>query len=233
MRRSPRISRSSCAAPAPRCADAVPHGGAAESESGCRHHLDSEHAAFDPAPFVARILAESLRHRGRPGRAYRYSNVGYLWLGLLLERISGRAYVDQACESLIAPLQLEAHERLGFAIDDLGHHACGCVPRWSLLNPLLGLFIDRRRYIEGRSGRWLQLRRPARRWRQRGGPIGNALGLGRYLRALLGDSGYLPAGARVAEFERRGLPGAGRSAAFDHRERGGGSSCATRRRGYW
>ena len=154
-------------------------------------HLADEHEAFDSAQFIDAVLRANPRLKSEPGRRVAYSNLGYLLLGQLIEQLSGQPYADFVEQHLIRPLQLRDGETLAFTIPQAKLHAQGHVERWSLLNLVLGFFIDRERFIAARSGRWLQLRPLYVNGAAYGGLIGNARGFARYLQALLGQGDYL------------------------------------------
>jgi D-alanyl-D-alanine carboxypeptidase len=160
-------------------------------------HLADEHAAFDKAQFVGEVLRSHGRLKSEPGRAYAYSNVGYLLLGEVIEKASGQAYTEYVEHHLIRQLGLRDGETLAFDITRPQHHARGYLERWSLLNLALGFFIDRDRHIDARSGRWVQLRNLYVNGAAYGGLIGNARGFARYLQALLGRDDYLSPAIRA------------------------------------
>ena len=163
-------------------------------------HLADEHAAFDKQLFVDAVLRSNGTLKSAPGQAYAYSNVGYLLLGEVIEKVSGQAYTATVEQQLIRPLRLREGETLAFTIDQPRGHARGTIERWSLLNLVLGLFIDRDRFVDARSGRWLQLRNLYVNGAAYGGLIGNARGFARYLQALLGRDDYLSAQSRALLF---------------------------------
>jgi CubicO group peptidase (beta-lactamase class C family) len=154
-------------------------------------HLADEHEAFDSAQFIDAVLRANPRLKSEPGRRVTYSNLGYLLLGQLIEQVSGQPYAGFVEQHLIRPLKLHDGETLAFTIPQAQQHARGYVERWSLLNLVLGFFIDRERFIAARSGRWLQLRPLYVNGAAYGGLIGNARGFARYLQALLGRDHYL------------------------------------------
>ena len=163
-------------------------------------HLADEHAAFDKQHFVDAVLRANGRLKSAPGQAYAYSNVGYLLLGEAIEKVSGQAYTAYVQQQLIRPLKLSEGESLAFTIEQSGGHARGTLERWSLLNLVLGLFIDRDRFVDVRSSRWVQLRNLYLNGAAYGGLIGNARGFSRYLQALLGRDDYLSAQNRALLF---------------------------------
>jgi D-alanyl-D-alanine carboxypeptidase len=161
-------------------------------------HLAEEHDAFDSRQFVDTVLRENPRLKSEPGRSYAYSNVGYLLLGAVIEKVSGLSYPQYVQRHLIDPLQLRGSEALGFSIAQ--QHARGHVRRWGLVNLLLGWFIDRDRFVDWRGGRWVQLRNLQVHGTAYGGLIGNAAGLARYAQALLGRGEIVSARSRELLF---------------------------------
>jgi CubicO group peptidase (beta-lactamase class C family) len=63
-----------------------------------------------PRPPLAALVNDVLREHGRlesePGTRDQYSNLGYLVLGLLVERVSGTSYEDYVRANLFAPLEM-------------------------------------------------------------------------------------------------------------------------------
>lgn len=154
-------------------------------------HLADEHPAFDNRRFVNEILDKHASLKSGPGESFAYSNIGYLLLGELIEKVTGQRYPDYVEQQLLRPLSLSNGETLEFTIQQPAQHASGYLERWSLLNAVLGFFIDRDRYIDARSGRWVQLRHHYVNGAAYGGLIGNARGFTRYLQALLAGNHYL------------------------------------------
>jgi D-alanyl-D-alanine carboxypeptidase len=153
-------------------------------------HRALEHSQHDEAAFFARIMREHGRLASQPGEKFAYSNVGYLVLGELVRRVSGRTYTEYVEQELLAPLDLASDAKLGFAYSSAGH-AKGYVRRWSFLGLAVGLFIDRSQFLGPPEGAWnpfvpLQVDGAAY-----GGLLGNARGFGRYLQAILRREGPL------------------------------------------
>lgn len=167
-------------------------------------HRADEDRHFDEAAFVQRVLAaQSSRAPGRP----RYSNPGYLALGLAVERALGRPFRQALTDALLAPLQLGPDERLGFTPLTPQAHARGHVRRHGLLDFALGWLVDRRRIVSGSVGPWVELHHHHVDGSAYGGLLGNARGLARFGRAVLGQvEGIAPA---VRSGLVRALPGAG------------------------
>jgi D-alanyl-D-alanine carboxypeptidase len=154
-------------------------------------HLAEEHATFDTAGFVIGVLARNTKLKSTPGQTYAYSNIGYLLLGEVIEKVTGQPYAEFIEQTLIRPLRLSEGETLAFNIKHQDMHAHGYLKRWSFMNAALGHFIDRDRYIDARTGRWVQFRNHYVNGTAYGGLIGSGRGFARYLQALLDKSNYL------------------------------------------
>lgn len=163
-------------------------------------HSTDEHQTFDKSRFVAQVIAQHPRLKSEPAATYAYSNIGYLLLGDVIEKVSGQRYTDYIEQHVIGPLQLQHGETLAFTIAQPKAHARGYIKRWSLFNAALGLFIDRNRFIDVRSGRWVQFKNHYVNGAAYGGLIGNAPGFARYLQALLARHDYLSAPTRALLF---------------------------------
>lgn len=146
-------------------------------------HLADEDPGFDETAFVRRVLgAQSGQSPCRP----RYSNPGYLALGVAVERALGRSFRQALTDTLLAPLQLVPGQHLGFASAAPQAHAHGHLRRHGLLDWALGWLVDRRRIVAGTAGRWVRLQHHHVDGSAYGGLIGNARGLVRFGEAVLG-----------------------------------------------
>lgn len=158
-------------------------------------HRAGDDASFDEPAFVRRTLALAARQRPRPGRAA-YSNLGYLALGCALEQAGGRVCRAAIRQLALEPLGLEAGESLGFSITHPARHAHGHLRRWSLLDLVLGALVERHEIVDAVDRDWVRLHHHQLDGSAYGGLLGNASGLLRFGRALLGQGGDVPAGVR-------------------------------------
>ena len=146
------------------------------------------HPAAGPGTFdEAAALADVLRRHGRlasaPGSKYRYSNIGYWLLGRVVERASGQPFVSYVADHVVRPLGITPHDLAYFVVDPR-RHATGYLEKYSVINVIKGLVIDRG--LIGRySGSWLEIRPHYPDGPAFGGLVGSARGFGAFLRDQL------------------------------------------------
>lgn len=147
-------------------------------------HLAEENPAFNPADFSHRIIGANTRLKYRPGTKMRYSNVGYLILGELIERVSGQSYREYIREHIFEKISSPG-AYLGFARPETGEYATGYHRRRSFSNLLLGLLLDKKKYTRPASSEWLAFAPSYVNGPAYGGVVANARGLAAYLQAVL------------------------------------------------
>jgi CubicO group peptidase (beta-lactamase class C family) len=112
------------------------------------------HRPDEPAPDLGAFVDEQLRKhpklRSRPGAAASYSNVGFLVLGLALERAASIPFTDLIEREVLRPLGMA---RTGFSLPSDRRRATGYHPRWSPLRYLLPRWV-----VGDRLERWRSLR---------------------------------------------------------------------------
>ena len=150
-------------------------------------HPLKDDATFDREAFTRRVLARYGRP-GAVGKSFAYSNVGYLVLGEILQRVSGRDLRALLTDGILEPLALADGETLRFALGAHGPLATGYVRCWSLLDIALGWFLDRRQNLLPAVDGWIGFRPLTVDGAAYGGIFGNARGFGRYLQAMLREA---------------------------------------------
>ena len=145
------------------------------------------HLAEEPAvtldDFTRRLLAKHHRLTFEPGSRYAYSNLGYLVLGRVIERLSGQSYTDYIRQQILEVLDMH---RTGFSYDHLQGQdiATGYVRSWSMMGLLGRFLVDRRIFGATRNGYTA-----FHRFLIDGAPYGGLLGpvseLGNFLKAYL------------------------------------------------
>ncbi len=152
-------------------------------------HLESEEG---PAleELTTRLLRAHPRLRFEPGSRYGYSNLGYLVLGVLVERRSGLPFEAYVTRHVLEPLGMRS---TGFDFDGK-RLATGYYRRSSMLNQAMRLVVDGRLYGP-RAGRFGAFRRFLVDGAPYGGLVGSCADLARFAAALAGDGSF--EGARI------------------------------------
>jgi D-alanyl-D-alanine carboxypeptidase len=147
-------------------------------------HLNTEHALFDRDQFFKKILEKNNKVLSAPGQKFSYSNLGYVLLGQLIEKVSGVQYEQYINENIIQKLGLTNHE-LGFEIPDLVFHSKGYQKRFTFTNLILGLFIDKSKFMGNPEGKWKPFYNFYTNGASYGGLIGTPDGFVKYIQELL------------------------------------------------
>jgi len=149
-------------------------------------HPASEHASFDEAAALDAVLRRHPKLSFEPGTRFRYSNIGYWLLGPIVERAAGQPFTAYVAEHVVRRLSLDAAD-LGYTIVDRDRHASGYLERFSLMNLVKPLLIDRR-LIGGATGRWQQILDHYPNGPAFGGLVGTAVAFARVLQDQLAPS---------------------------------------------
>lgn len=154
---------------------------------------------FDRDTFFAAVFAAHHRTRWRPGEHFAYSNLGYVLLGQLLERVTGERYEDLIDKTVLRPVGIATFE-LGFVYPPAEVHATGYLRTPSMLSLALPFMVDVKRLLGERSGRWRAFRPFLLNGASYGGSLGTVTGYRKYLQALLTDGLLLEAAWRSRLF---------------------------------
>jgi D-alanyl-D-alanine carboxypeptidase len=119
-------------------------------------HTQERHDGFDEASALAAVLRRHPRLAGAPGERFRYSNIGYWLLGSIVQQASGTPFEDYVTEHVLGPLGIPVRA-MSYTVTDLDRHATGYLEKYSALNLLKGLLIDRT-LVGEYAGRWLEIR---------------------------------------------------------------------------
>lgn len=144
------------------------------------------HPASAPAPEAAALLRRQLSRRRTwsrpPGRSARYTNVGYLVLGQVIEAITELPYTDYVRTAVLEPAGMH---RTGYEHGP-APTAVGYVHGSALLSPLLKLVLPSG-VVGNRAGHRIALRPFLVDGPAYGGLVGDVLDAGRFLRMHLND----------------------------------------------
>jgi CubicO group peptidase (beta-lactamase class C family) len=120
-------------------------------------HLKEEHNTFDRNMFFHEIFLKNSRTRSEPNEKFAYSNLGYVLLGQIIEKVSGLTYEEYIKQNIIDVLGIPESE-LGFGSRDTIRQAVGYHKKSSASNLLLGFLIDRPKFMSKAAGKWIRFR---------------------------------------------------------------------------
>jgi len=147
-------------------------------------HTDDEHPRFDASAFLDRVL-RTHPTCAAPGRRARYSNIGFLLLGRLIEVVAKCTYTEFVRGRILDVVQCDdpgAEAYLGFDIPR-SRHATGYTRRWSRLGLFISLLPDPA-HLRSNEGAWIRYRPFHLNGAAYGGLKGNVLGWAPLLRGL-------------------------------------------------
>lgn len=164
-------------------------------------HSESEHKIFDRDTFFNTIFKKSRKTISGPNEKFAYSNLGYVVLGQLIEKISGKKYEEYVIENIIQKLPVNPDD-LTFKVIKDESHATGYHKRSSLSYLVLGFFIDKSKFMGELKGRWRPFRRFYVNGASYGGLVGRPEAFVAYLQELLKtDSSLISSGSRQLLFQ--------------------------------
>lgn len=141
---------------------------------------------FDRDAFFATVFAKHTKLRSKAGERFAYSNLGYVLLGQLIERLSGERYEEVISRMVLRPSGITSDE-IVFKHPSTSVHATGYLKSWSLLALVLPFLFDTRRHMGPRTGPWRPFLPFLLNGVAYGGSMGTATGYRKYLQALLTD----------------------------------------------
>jgi len=119
--------------------------------------------------------------------------LGYELLGQLIEKVTDMAYEDYVQKNIFDLIEIDNMD-LSFEITNRENHAKGYLKRFSILNLLLGLFIDKSRFTANSEGKWKYFLNHYVNGASYGGLIGTSIGLVRFVQELLKEDSKLISG---------------------------------------
>ncbi len=147
-------------------------------------HLAESHQSFDRNLFFQPVFADNAKTKSKPNQKYAYSNLGYVLLGQLIEKVSGSTYEAYIAANILKPLGIKESE-MGFTVYNPDRHAKGYHKKYSLSNLVLTFMIDKSKLISGTEGKWNAFNTLYVNGVSYGGLIGNANAFIKYIQELL------------------------------------------------
>lgn len=112
------------------------------------HHEDEP--PVNQTELIKELLPDFSELEFAPGEGYAYTNIGYMLLGAVIEKITGITYEDYIRENILQPLEMD---RTDFIYTEAmkNDEAAGAHPLWSAYGPFLRLLIGSyiREYEDG------------------------------------------------------------------------------------
>ena len=146
--------------------------------------MANEHKSFDRNTFFKQIFAKNSKTNSKPNERYAYSNLGYVLLGQLIEKVSETSYEKYIHENILTPLGIEKSE-MDFTITNTNQHAKGYHKKYSFSNVILGLMIDKSKFIDTTEGKWNSFKTFYVNGVSYGGLIGTSGAFVKYIQELL------------------------------------------------
>lgn len=147
-------------------------------------HLAQEHSNFARNHFFNQLFIKHKKVLFKPNQKFAYSNLGYVLLGNVIESISGISYENYITEKIIKVLPLNTNE-LGFAIPNNEQMAKGYQKQFSILNVIMGLLIEKSKYMGVSEGKWKPFKDYYINGVSYGGLIGTSRAFVKYIQELL------------------------------------------------
>lgn len=152
-------------------------------------HTREEHSSFDEWEALQEVAKESPKLKSPPGDRYRYSNIGYWYLGQVVERVSGQSFENYVLENITRPLGLSS-EQLGYRLPSKEQYAKGYLARYSIMNMLKG-FLVRPDIVGDPEGRWVHIKMVYINGKAFSGLVGTARTFSRFLQDQLSSESRL------------------------------------------
>lgn len=147
-------------------------------------HLVEEEEDFDYQRFSFEILSTKAKRKYAPGQKAVYSNLNYLLLGEIVEKLSGHSFKQYIIEHVLAGnphIDFKWNNELAVS----GYHEAG-INGW-----ILGLLLDRSKFTEPKRNKLIQFRKNYLNGPSYGGLLASPQGLNLHLQGLLQGNGVL------------------------------------------
>ncbi|MFC2099156.1 serine hydrolase domain-containing protein [Bacteroidota bacterium] len=103
---------------------------------------------------------------------------------MLIEEVSGLGFIDYINENIIKKANINPDD-LSFTISNKGHQAIGYQKRFSFTNLILGMLMDKSKYMNKSEGKWISSKNFYVSGTPYGGLIGSGKGFVAYLQEML------------------------------------------------
>lgn len=151
-------------------------------------HLQENHDAFSFESFCDSLILSKLKLKHPPGKKFSYSNLNYLVLGKLIEKITDKNYEEYVWEHILEPLESEG--AIGFD-HPTTNQATGYHPNTLFQNVMLGMLLDKEKTTYIANDQWLGFHPFYMNGSSYGGLFSSAKGLMTYGQAMISSNDKL------------------------------------------
>lgn len=144
------------------------------------HH--DEDPPVNQGDFIKKVLPDYSKLKFEPGDHSEYSNIGYMVLGAIIEKVTGMAYEDYIRQNILQPLGMN-HTDFLYMEETKSEEAAGSHPTINLMTPLL--YVMAPSYIRETHWSHLWMKRVYTDQTPPTGLIGSATDAGRLVAAYL------------------------------------------------
>ncbi|HTQ66470.1 MAG TPA: serine hydrolase domain-containing protein [Puia sp.] len=147
-------------------------------------HLQEEENSFNSDGFIDQVLKANSKLKYQPGEKFSYSNLNYLPLGKIIEKVSGMNYRDYVKKNIIQKIN-RSDLPVDYLVNDFTNYARGYQKKFTITNAILGFFLDRKKFMEPSSNpKWIRFKKYYVSGRAYGGLIANAYSLTAFIQTL-------------------------------------------------
>ena len=162
-------------------------------------HHDGE-PPVDQTAFTAKVFPIYATLAFEPGEDTAYTNIGYMLLGAIIEKVSGQSYRDYIRQHILEPLAMKQTDFV-YTSEMEPYEAAGSHPAINLMSPLLYTMMGS--YIRETSNKHIWLKRVYTDQEPSSALLGSAMDAARLVRAYL-NKGMLD-GHRILSEKSIGL----------------------------
>jgi len=145
-------------------------------------HYPDDHESFEHEKFADSILNKYSKPAYEPGTKAKYSNLGYLLLGQVVQKVSGQPYEQYIMDNIVLKIK-NIHPSVGFLIPEQDILVRGHQKSFTLMSFVYKMIFGKKLYAE-KAGKWQVFNDFYLNGPSYGGLIMNAQSLANYANTL-------------------------------------------------